>query len=62
MISPVYGRELSTRINMLLRAREASVLLYRERQTLRESEALFRSLAENANAIIGIVQDNKSSL
>jgi len=28
------------------------------KESLRESEALFRSLAENANAIIGILQDN----
>lgn len=49
-------RELRTRVNMLLRARLSSVLLDRERQALEDSEALFRSLAENANALIGIIQ------
>jgi PAS domain S-box-containing protein len=56
LVSPIDGRELTNRVRVLLRAREASEQLDAERQTLQESESLFRSLAENANAIVGIIQ------
>ncbi|HEY3376698.1 MAG TPA: PAS domain S-box protein [Armatimonadota bacterium] len=43
---------LSARLHLLLRTRQLQ-------QELHESESLFRSLADNANAVIGIVQGTK---